>query len=59
MMNFDAFRRAALLGLAVLALPVTCAQTGDGTYAGGIQASPAGRVNPAEPGFANGGGNRR
>ena len=54
-----AIRRAALLAAMSLALPVTCSQSGDGTFAGGIQPSPAGRVNPAEPGFANGGGGGR
>ena len=48
--------RWATLG-ALLALPITCAQTPtDGVYSGGVQPSPAGRVNPAEPGFASGGG---
>lgn len=58
-MTFTTIRRAALLTVTALALPITCAQPGDGTYTGGIQPSPAGRVNPAEPGFANTGGNRR
>jgi len=49
-------RRATVLAAFALALPVTCSQSGDGTYAGGIQPSPAGRVNPAEPGFVSGGG---
>lgn len=53
------FRRAMLLSAFALALPVTCSQSGDGTYGGGIQPSPAGRVNPAEPGFVSGGGNSR
>ena len=46
-------RTAALLAGLAFALPVTCAQPGDGVYSGGIQPSPAGRVNPIEPGFAN------
>jgi hypothetical protein len=49
-------RRVTVLAAFVLALPITCSQSGDGTYAGGIQPSPAGRVNPAEPGFVSGGG---
>ncbi len=53
------FRRAMLLSAFALALPITCSQSGDGTYAGGIRPSPAGRVNPAEPGFVSGGGNSR
>ena len=48
-----AVRRSALLGGLALALPVTCSQPGDGSYSGGVQPSPAGRVNPFEPGFAN------
>ena len=50
-------RGLACLGL--LALPVTCSQSGDGTYAGGVQPSPASRVNPMEPGFTNGVGRSR
>ncbi len=45
-------RNAALLAAVTFALPITCARPGDGTYSGGIQPSPAGRVNPEEPGFA-------
>ena len=52
-------RRAAVLALLAFALPVTCSQSGDGTYTGGIQPSPASRVNPAEPGFVNGGSHPR
>jgi len=58
-MKLSTIRHAALLTAVSLALPVTCAQSGDGTFTGGIQPSPAGRVNPAEPGFANGGGGSR
>lgn len=47
---------AVLLAALAFALPVTCSRYGDGTYAGGFQPSPAGNVNPAEPGFANGQG---
>ena len=43
----------------VFALPITCAQPSDGVYTGGIQPSPAGRVNPEEPGFVNDGSNAR
>ena len=50
-------RRLACLGL--LALPITCSQAGDGIYTGGVQPSPASRVNPLEPGFTNGGGHSR
>jgi len=52
-------RNTALLAAVAFALPITCAQPGDGTYSGGIQPSPAGRVNPSEPGFANDGGHSR
>ncbi len=52
-------RNAALLAGVAFALPVTCARPGDGVYSGGIQPSPAGRVNPEEPGFVNGGGNSK
>lgn len=48
-------RNAAFLAAVTFALPVTCARPGDGTYSGGIQPSPAGRVNPEEPGFATDG----
>jgi hypothetical protein len=41
--------------IGLLALPVTCAGPRDGIYSGGIQPSPASRVNPAEPGIPNGG----
>lgn len=50
-----AVRNAALLAGVVLALPISCGQASDGVYTGGIQASPASRVNPAEPGFTNDG----
>ena len=52
-------RAAALLAGPAFALPITCATTGDGTYSGGIQPSPAGRINPADPAFVNGGGQAR
>jgi hypothetical protein len=51
--------RAILLGSALFALPITCSQGGDGLYTGGVQPSPAGRVNPFEPGFTQGGGHSR
>lgn len=50
-----AVRNAALLAGVALALPISCGQASDGVYTGGIQASPASRVNPAEPGFTNDG----
>lgn len=51
--------RWAMLGM-TLALPITCAQgPTDGTYSGGLEPSPGGRVNPMEPGFANSGGASR
>ena len=50
-----AVRSAALLAGITVALPISCGkQATDGVYTGGIQPSPAGRVNPEEPGFANG-----
>ena len=49
-----AVRVAVLLAGTVLALPVSCGAPSDGTYTGGVQPSPGGRVNPAEPGFPNG-----
>ena len=51
-----AFRTALTLGAVALALPISCSQSGsaDGVYTGGIQPSPAGRVNPITPRFANG-----
>ena len=52
--------RWAVLGAALFALPITCSQgPTDGVYSGGVEPSPGGRVNPAEPGFANSGGGRR
>ena len=42
-----------------LALPISCGQPSDGIYTGGIQPSPASRVNPEEPGFVNDGSNAR
>lgn len=54
-----AVRNAALLAGVALALPVSCGQASDGVYTGGIQASPASRVNPAEPGFTNDGNHTR
>ena len=43
-------------GAIALALPISCSRSGsaDGVYTGGIQPSPAGRVNPVDPRFANG-----
>ncbi len=54
-----ALRNAAMLAGVAFALPVSCGQAGDGIYTGGIQPSPASRVNPAEPGFANDGNHAR
>ncbi len=49
--------RIATLGWVAFALPINCSQgSGDGLYTGGVQPSPAGRINPSEPGFAQGGG---
>lgn len=49
-----AVRTALALGAVTLALPVSCSQRGgDGIYTGGIQASPASRVNPTDPRFTN------
>ncbi len=39
---------AVLMGT-LWALPISCGQTGDPLYSGGVQPSPAGRVNPFEP----------
>lgn len=47
-------RIALMLGGVVLALPISCSQSGSTLYAGGIQPSPAGRINPFEPGIPNG-----
>ncbi len=49
-------RTLALLAGTMLALPVTCARSGDGLYSGGVQPSPSSRVNPFESGLSNGGG---
>ncbi len=54
-----AVRNAAMLAGVALALPISCGAPSDGVYTGGIQPSPAGRVNPGDPGFANGGGQGR
>ena len=54
-----AVRNAAVLAGVTLALPISCAQPSDGVYTGGIQPSPASRVNPAEPGFTNDGDHTR
>lgn len=45
----QAARAIALLSSVMLALPVTCARSNDPLYSGGIQASPASRINPFEP----------
>ena len=42
-------RATLALGAVALALPISCNQRGGGVYVGGIQPSPAGRVNPFEP----------
>jgi hypothetical protein len=47
-------RNVTLLAGVVFALPISCGQPSDGLYTGGIQPSPAGRINPSEPGFPNG-----
>lgn len=47
-------RTALTLGVVVLALPITCSQSGSTLYSGGIQPSPAGRINPFEPAIPNG-----
>jgi len=44
----------AVLAGVVFALPISCGQPSDGVYTGGIEPSPASRVNPEEPGFTNG-----
>ena len=47
-------RTALALGAVTLAVPISCSQRGgDGIYTGGIQASPASRVNPTDPRFTN------
>lgn len=59
----DAIKRAtrnvAVLAGVALALPISCGQRGDGVYTGGIQPSPASRVNPMVPGFTNDGDHTR
>ena len=42
-------RIIAVLGASLWALPISCGGTGDPLYSGGVQPSPAGRVNPFEP----------
>lgn len=54
-----AFCNAAMLAGLAFALPISCGQASDGLYTGGIQSSPASRVNPAEPGFTNDGDHSR
>jgi len=54
-----AARNAAFLAGIAFALPVSCGQPSDGVYTGSIEPSPASRVNPAEPGFVNGGNTPR
>jgi len=50
-----AVRNAAMLAGVAFALPISCnSQATDGVYTGGVQPSPASRVNPEEPGFVNG-----
>ena len=50
-----AVRSAALLAGVALALPISCnSQATDGVYTGGVQPSPATRVNPEEPVFVYG-----
>lgn len=47
-------RAALMLGAVVLALPISCSQSGSTLYSGGIEPSPASRINPFEPGIPNG-----
>ena len=54
-----AARNAAVLAGVALALPISCGQHSDGVYTGGIQPSPASRINPMDPGFTNGGNQPR
>ncbi len=54
-----AVRNAAMLAGVAFALPISCGQASDGVYTGGIQPSPASRVNLAEPGFTNDGDHSR
>lgn len=58
-MTFRLPRRPALLAAFVVALPVTCSQSGDGLYNASVQPSPASRVNPFESGITNDGGHSR
>ena len=44
-------RALLALGLLTFALPITCSQSGGGLYTGGVQPSPAGRLNPFEGGI--------
>ena len=47
-------RTALALGAVTLAVLISCSQRGgDGIYTGGIEASPASRVNPTDPRFTN------
>ena len=48
-------RGGLLLGGVMLALPISCSQSGSTLYDGGIQPSPASRINPFEPGIPNDG----
>ncbi len=52
-------RGAVLLAGVAFALPISCGAPSDGIYTGGVQPSPASRVNPEEPGFVNGGDQSR
>lgn len=51
-------RTALMLGV-LSGLPISCAQSGDGLYSGGVQPSPSSRVNPFESGIPNDGGHAR
>lgn len=48
----------AMLAGVAFALPISCGQPTDGVYTGGIEPSPASRVNPEELGFTNDGNHR-
>ena len=54
-----AARSAAVLAGLTFALPISCGQRSDGVYTGGIEPSPASRVNPVIPGFTNDGNHSR
>lgn len=47
-------KTALTLGGVVLALPISCSQSGSTMYSGGIQPSPASHINPFEPNIPEG-----